>query len=206
MGEGRQKGGRCRCGGAPTCNVTPLFDCPVKRRQLMGQTVYKSVAGYRSILIYLFQQNCNYKSAFVMSNTFQRTFQHLVVFTAYSYFFTSAYSYFCISNSYCCIYYFMKEQFKNLTYVCHSLFADILSIFWEIAPLVSTALASTALASTTLVSTAIVSYTHFVNYLKSVIFGVELFKKHFSNPVFDYWTLVIQLFKSVPQIFILYEV
>ena len=24
MGEGRQKGGRCRCGGAPTCNVTPL--------------------------------------------------------------------------------------------------------------------------------------------------------------------------------------
>ena len=25
MGEGRQKGGRCRCGGAPTCNVTPLL-------------------------------------------------------------------------------------------------------------------------------------------------------------------------------------
>ena len=55
-----------------------LFDCPVKRRQLMGQTVYKSDVGYRSILIYLFQINYNYKSAFVMSNTFQRKFQHLV--------------------------------------------------------------------------------------------------------------------------------
>ena len=53
-----------------------LFDCTVKRRQLMGQTVYKSDVGYRSILLYLFQ--LNYKSAFVMSNTFQRTFQHLV--------------------------------------------------------------------------------------------------------------------------------
>ena len=29
MGEGRQKGGRCRCGGAPTCNVTPLKPRPV---------------------------------------------------------------------------------------------------------------------------------------------------------------------------------
>ena len=48
------------------------------RRQLMGQTVYKSDVGYRSILLYLFQLNYNYKSAFVMSNTFQRTFQHLV--------------------------------------------------------------------------------------------------------------------------------
>ena len=55
-----------------------LFDCTVKRRQLMGQTVYKSDVGYRSILLYLFQLNYNYKSAFVMSNTFQRTFQHLV--------------------------------------------------------------------------------------------------------------------------------
>ena len=27
MGEGRQKGGRCRCGGAPACNVTPLVLC-----------------------------------------------------------------------------------------------------------------------------------------------------------------------------------
>ena len=44
----------------------------------MGQTVYKSDVGYRSILLYLFQLNYNYKSAFVMSNTFQRTFQHLV--------------------------------------------------------------------------------------------------------------------------------
>ena len=44
----------------------------------MGQTVYKSDFGYRSILLYLFQLNYNYKSAFVMSNTFQRTFQHLV--------------------------------------------------------------------------------------------------------------------------------
>ena len=25
MEEGRQKGGRCRCGGAPTCNVTQLI-------------------------------------------------------------------------------------------------------------------------------------------------------------------------------------
>ena len=25
MGEGRQKGGCCWCGGAPTCNVTPLL-------------------------------------------------------------------------------------------------------------------------------------------------------------------------------------
>ena len=55
-----------------------LFDCTVKRRQLMGQTVYKSDVGYRSILLYLFQLNYNYKSTFVMSNTFQRTFQHLV--------------------------------------------------------------------------------------------------------------------------------
>ena len=55
-----------------------LFDCTVKRRQLMGQIVYKSDVGYRSILLYLFQLNYNYKSAFVMSNTFQRTFQHLV--------------------------------------------------------------------------------------------------------------------------------
>ena len=65
-----------------------LFDCTVKRRQLMGQTVYKSDlmgqtvyksdVGYRSILLYLFQLNYNYKSAFVMSNTSQRTFQHLV--------------------------------------------------------------------------------------------------------------------------------
>ena len=53
-------------------------DCTVKRRQLMGQTVYKSDVGYRSILLYLFQLNYNSKSAFVMSNTFQRTFQHLV--------------------------------------------------------------------------------------------------------------------------------
>ena len=44
----------------------------------MGQTVYKSDVGYRSILLYLFQLNYNYISAFVMSNTFQRTFQHLV--------------------------------------------------------------------------------------------------------------------------------
>ena len=42
-----------------------LFDCTVKRRQLMGQTVYKSDVGYRSILLYLFQLNYNYKSAFV---------------------------------------------------------------------------------------------------------------------------------------------
>ena len=55
-----------------------LFDCTVKRRQLMGQTVYKSDVGNRSILLYLFQLNYNYKSAFVLSNTFQRTFQHLV--------------------------------------------------------------------------------------------------------------------------------
>ena len=48
-----------------------LFDCTVKRRQLLGQTVYKSDVGYRSILLYLFQLNYNYKSAFVMSNTFQ---------------------------------------------------------------------------------------------------------------------------------------
>ena len=44
----------------------------------MGQTVYKSDVGYRSILLYLFQLNYNYKSAFVMPNTFQRTLQHLV--------------------------------------------------------------------------------------------------------------------------------
>ena len=31
----------------------------VKRRQLMGQTVYKSDAGYRNILLYLFQLNYN---------------------------------------------------------------------------------------------------------------------------------------------------
>ena len=55
-----------------------LFDCTVNRRQLMGQTVYKSVVGYRSFLLYLFQQKYNYKSAFVMSNTFQLTFQRLV--------------------------------------------------------------------------------------------------------------------------------
>ena len=71
--------------------------------------------------------------------------------------------YCCISYSYCCIYYFMKEQFKNLTNVCHSFFAAIASTFWEIAALVSTALESSALASsalapTTLVSTALVSY------------------------------------------------
>ena len=36
-----------------------LFDCTVKRRQLMGQTVYKSDVGYRSILLYLFQLNYN---------------------------------------------------------------------------------------------------------------------------------------------------
>ena len=35
------------------------FDCTVKRRQLMGQTVYKSDVGYRSILLYLFQLNYN---------------------------------------------------------------------------------------------------------------------------------------------------
>ena len=45
-----------------------LFDCTVKCRQLMGQTVYKTDVGCRSILLYLFQLNYKYKSAFVMSN------------------------------------------------------------------------------------------------------------------------------------------
>ena len=53
-----------------------MFDYTVKRKQLKGQTVYKSGVEYRSILLYLFQ--LNYKSAFVMSKTFQRTSQHLV--------------------------------------------------------------------------------------------------------------------------------
>ena len=43
-----------------------LFDCTVKRRQLMGQTVYISLMLDIEV------------SAFIMSNTFQRTFQHLV--------------------------------------------------------------------------------------------------------------------------------
>ena len=60
----------------------------------------------------------------------------------------------------------MKEQFKNLTYVCHSLFAAIVSTFWEIAAIVSTAIASSAIASTAIASTAIVSYT---------LFGLRLF-------------------------------
>ena len=72
----------CKCfsgyTGAWLVESDQLFDCTVKRRQLMGQTVYKSDVGYRSILLYLFQLNYNYKSAFVMSNPFQRTFQHLV--------------------------------------------------------------------------------------------------------------------------------
>ena len=37
--------------------------------------------------------------------------------------------YCCISYSYCCISYFMKEQFKNLIYVCQSLFAALVSTF-----------------------------------------------------------------------------
>ena len=57
----------------------------------------------------------------------------------------------------------MKEQLKNLTYVCHSLFAAIVSTFWEIAAIVSTAIASSAIASTAIASTAIVSYTR-VNF------------------------------------------
>ena len=44
-----------------------LFDCTVKRRQLMGQTVYISLMLDRSILLYLFQLNYNYKSAFVQN-------------------------------------------------------------------------------------------------------------------------------------------
>ena len=35
MGEERQKGGRCRCGGAPTCNVTPLHAGGLNRVFLM---------------------------------------------------------------------------------------------------------------------------------------------------------------------------
>ena len=45
-----------------------LFDCTVKRRKLMGQTVYKSDVGYRSILLYMFQLKNKYKYAVVMSN------------------------------------------------------------------------------------------------------------------------------------------
>ena len=60
----------------------------------------------------------------------------------------------------------MKENFKNLTYVCHSLFAAIVSTFWEIAAIVSTAIASPAIASTAIASTAIVSYTPEIDGLK----------------------------------------
>ena len=65
----------------------------------------------------------------------------------------------------------MKKQFKNFTYVCHSLFAAIVSTFWEIAAIVSTAIASSAIASTAIASTAIVSYTrnlHFFRFLSSL--------------------------------------
>ena len=50
-----------------------LFDCTVKRRQLMGQAVYKSDVGYRSILLYLFLLNYDYKSAFVNPQECQPT-------------------------------------------------------------------------------------------------------------------------------------
>ena len=40
MGEGRQKGGHCRCGGAPTCNVTPL----VSSTKLLGVTIHNRLS------------------------------------------------------------------------------------------------------------------------------------------------------------------
>ena len=42
-----------------------------------------------------------------------------------------------------------------------------------------------------------------LSFRESVIFGVELFKKHYCYPVFDYWTLVIRI---CAQNFILFEV
>ena len=68
MEEGRQIGGRCRCGGAPTCNVTPLDSRfldnyrPVSTLPIFGKIYEKLI--FKRVHSFLSANNIIYENQF----------------------------------------------------------------------------------------------------------------------------------------------
>ena len=80
MGEGRQKGGRCRCGGAPTCNVTPLVSASTITLIILGgcefrhniSPVFKKVIDgtyIDNLIVCTSESDCLYVCLFICSSS-----------------------------------------------------------------------------------------------------------------------------------------
>ena len=70
----------------------------------------------------------------------------------------------------------MKEQFKNITYVCHSLFTAIVFTFWEIAALVSTTLVSYTCLHRNHYATYLLAHSHALSTMSALFKSKKFFE------------------------------
>ena len=66
MKEGRQKGGRCRCGGAPTCNVTPL--CSMSVNAMFHKCLYNLFLNSKRLIKFLISNGKDFQNVWLRKN------------------------------------------------------------------------------------------------------------------------------------------